>query len=91
MKDKTNLWRLYNSATAYGRKPSDFFELETDFGKWALDEACLTVGRRFENMLNEGKNPFAGMQMGRGTEAQRYAPVAKGNIRKVKIKENGTW
>ena len=60
MKDKTNLWRLYNSATAYGRRPSDFMQLETEIAAWALDEACLVTGRKFENMFNEGKNPFSG-------------------------------
>lgn len=65
-------------------------QLETEIAAWALDEACLMIGRKFENLLNEGKNPFADTQMGR-SEAQSYAPVAKGNIKRVAIKENGTW
>lgn len=65
-------------------------QLETEIAAWALDEACLSIGRRFENLLNEGKNPFVDAQMGR-SEAQDYAPMAKGNIRKVKINANGTW
>lgn len=87
MKDKNNLWRLYNQSTGYGCRPSDFFELETDLAKWSLNEACLVIGRRFENMLNEGKNPFSSPSVGRG----RYAPVANGKIRKIKIPENGIW
>lgn len=66
-------------------------QLETDIAKWALDEACLAIGRRFENMLNDGKNPFADAQVGSGSGTQGYAPISNGNIRKVKIKENGTW
>src|SRR5512137_115704 len=59
-REKLNLLRLYNQATAYGQKPSDFFELETEIGCWALDEACLRVGRRVENNLNSGKDAFYG-------------------------------
>ncbi len=89
MKDKTNLWRLYNSATGYSKRPSDFFELETELAAWALDEACLVVGRRFENMLNEGKNPFSGASKVEGQTS--YAPVPKRGMRRVKINPNGTW
>jgi hypothetical protein len=90
VKDKTNLWRLYSSATAYGKRPSDFVQLETEIAAWALDEACLMTGRKFENLINEGKNPFADAQTGKGSRTS-YAPVASGNIKRVKIKENGTW
>lgn len=89
MKDKTNLWRLYNSAIAYGKRPSEFMQLETEIAAWALDEACLMIGRRFENALNEGKNPF-GVSNNAGPAP--YAPMPKrNNLRKVKINQNGTW
>ena len=84
---------MYNIATAYGLRPSQFLNLETEIAAWALDEACLMTGRKFENLLNEGKSPFSDLQMGRfaGSEVQRYAPVASGNIKRVKINANGTW
>lgn len=88
--DKTNLWRLYNSATAYSKRPSDFARLETELAAWALDEACLVVGRKFENMLNEGKNPFAGLGISSNGKTS-YAPVPKRGLRRVKINPNGTW
>jgi hypothetical protein len=68
-------------------------QLETAIAAWALDEACLMIGRKFENLLNEGKDPFddAPLRVGSGSGTQSYAPVAKGNIKRVKIKENGTW
>jgi hypothetical protein len=75
-------------ATAYGRRPSDFVQLETEFGAWSLDEACLALGRRYENMINEGKNPFSDSSVN-GSGA--YAPAAKANMKRVKIKANGTW
>jgi hypothetical protein len=87
-------------ATAYGKRPSDFFMLETEIGAWVLDEACLVEGRRVENMLNEGKDPFDltpgqpnpyPSQMGREYGKGGYAPAAKGNMKRVKIKVNGTW
>jgi hypothetical protein len=55
-------------------------QFETEIAAWALDEACLVIGRKFENMLNEGKNPFD-MQMGKG---QKFASAPKRNIKKVK-------
>jgi hypothetical protein len=39
-------------------------QLETEIGAWALDEACLMIGRKFENMLNEGKDPFSRQSTG---------------------------
>lgn len=81
MKVKTNLWRLYNQSTGYGCRPSDFFELETDLAKWALDEACLVTGRKFENMLQKGKNPFEDAAL---SAKQGFASAPKRRIKKVK-------
>lgn len=64
-------------------------QLETEIAAWALDEACLMIGRKFENLLNEGKNPFNDQLS--VSDKQGYAPVAKGNIKKIKINANGTW
>ena len=89
MKDKTNLWRLYNAATAYKRRPSSYFRLETDIAKWALDEACLLTGRRFEAMLHEGKNPFASLAVTDGKNG--YAPMATPTMKRMKIPESGIW
>lgn len=80
---------MYNAATAYKRRPSSYFRLETDLAKWLLDETCLMTGRRFEAMLNEGKNPFAAL----GTKERKsgYAPMATANIKRMKIPESGIW
>jgi hypothetical protein len=81
---------LYNTATAYGKRPSDFFALETEIGAWALDEACLVIGRKFENSFNEGKNPFTDT-LPSPNGSGRYRSAANAKMRRVKIKENGTW
>lgn len=82
MREKINLWRLYNQASGYGKRPSDFFpELETDLAKWALDEACLMVGRTYESALQEGKDPFKGSA---AVNSKKYASVPKTKIKKVK-------
>jgi len=54
--------------------------------RWALDETCMALGRRFEKLMNEGKDPFDdGVQTGKFRSA-------KGHVRKkVKIKADGTW
>ena len=95
MKVKPNLWRLYNAATAYGGRPSDYFELETELAAWQLDEACLIVGRRIENNLNQGKDMwdgFSAAEIGTTVGKKKYSSV-KGlrPLKKVKIKPNGTW
>ena len=83
---KTNLWRLYNLATGYGQRPSDFFELETDLARWALDETCLATGRQIEKLMQDGKEPFDdGVQTGKFRSAKAHVR------KKVKIKADGTW
>jgi len=82
---------LYNQATAYGKRPSDFVQLETEIGAWALDEACLVIGRRFENMLSEGKNPFSDQSSVNSGTRRGYRSAARHGMKRVKIKANGTW
>lgn len=65
-------------------------QLETEIAAWALDEACLMIGRKFENMFNEGKNPFSGVSTSPSGK-QDYAPVPKRGIRRMKIPESGIW
>lgn len=88
MREKPNLWRLYNSATGYGRRPSDFYELETDLAKWYLDESCLTLGRRYESEINAGRNPFGAST---ALSAKSYRSAKNSVKKKVKIKSDGTW
>lgn len=56
-------------------------QLETEIAAWALDEACLTLGRKFENLLNEGKNPFSDRLP--VSSKQGYASAPKRLIKKV--------
>lgn len=55
--------------------------LETDLAAWALDEACLMTGRKFENMLNKGENPFEDSAL---SVKQGFASAPKRKIKKVK-------
>lgn len=93
MKDKTNLWRVYNAATAYGCRPSDFFTLETELAAWQLDEACLMVGRRVENNLNNNKDAFAGFEGTGilGAVKRGYQSAKQFVKKKIKIPESGVW
>ncbi len=88
MRDKVNLWRLYNTATAYGVLPCDLFPgLETDLARWYLNEAALMTGRAFENALNEGKDPFKGSAP---VSSKQFASAPKHRVRKVRsLKEIG--
>lgn len=93
-KEKLNLLRVYNAASAFGKRPSEFFAFETEIGAWLFDEACLSVGRRVENNVNNGKDPFEGFSQVSGVRSQvsGYRSV-KGTrpMKKVKIKADGTW
>jgi len=55
-------------------------QFETEIAAWALDEACLVVGRKYENMLNEGKNPFDQMT----SKNQKFASAPKNRVKKVR-------
>lgn len=83
MRDKTALWRLYQMGTAYGVRPSAFVEFETELAKWALDEACLIIGRTFENALQEGKNPFELTGEKKKVKGQ-FASAPKHRVHKIK-------
>ena len=84
-----NLARIHNLASAYGLRPSDFFEFETELGAFQLDEACLIVGRRIEHNVSEGKPAFEGL--GSGSVKREYRSVKHLAKKTVKIKEDGTW
>lgn len=85
MKDETNLWRLYNLATAYGKRPSEIIPTETALSDWQLDEACLMVGRRMEKELSEGKTATV-------SPSVKEKPRSARNLvrKKVNVK-NGVW
>jgi len=81
---------LYNTASAYGKRPSDFFRFETELGAWQFDEACLIVGRRVEQNVNSNQAPFAGFDL--PMDKSRGFRSAKQLVRrKVKIRPDGTW
>jgi len=93
VREKPNLWRLYSAATAYGCRPSDFVQLETELAEWQLDEACLMVGRRVEKNMNDGKDAFDGFDGGGLLNAvkRKYRSAKQFVKRTMKIPENGVW
>jgi hypothetical protein len=91
VKEPTNLARLHSLASAYGGRPSDFFEIETELGAFQLDEACLRVGRHIENNVNNNKPAFEGLGTSGKVVQKEYRSVKHLAKKKVKIKEDGTW
>lgn len=84
---KLNAWRLHSLATAYGKRPSELLGLQTDLGRWSLDEACLVIGRKIENALKDGKDPFPQETI----KAGKFRS-AKGLARKkMKVPKSGIW
>jgi hypothetical protein len=83
---------LYNAAISYGKKPSQFFDFETELGAWQLDEACLVVGRQVENNLSNGRSAFDGFVLPVSTKSKGYAAIkGKYPVRKMKVPANGIW
>ncbi len=76
-------------ATTYGKRPSQFFQLETEIAEWQLDEACLIVGLECEAEIAKGSNPFGSANA--ILSSGKYASAPKERIRKVTIKPDGTW
>lgn len=89
---KENLLRVHNLADAYGKRPSEIVNLQTVWGAYQFDEACLVVGRRVEKNVNEGKDPFHGFPQGGSPNGKSKFRSAKHLAkRKVKIPTNGIW
>lgn len=83
--DRLNLLRLHNLAAAYHQRPSQILGLETELASWALDEACLMVGRRVENNLAQDKAAFDGFDMPAMKTAQGYESTGHQPVKKVKL------
>lgn len=60
-------------------------QLETEIAAWALDEACLVIGRRFDNMLSNGEDPFSDQLS--VSSNQKFASAPKRKIKIVKSNE----
>ncbi len=60
--------------------------LETDLGRWYLDEACLVAGRRIQKMIDEGKDPFPD-----ASKPGSFRSAKGRKIKKVKFKPDGTF
>ena len=83
---------MHLTGKTYGKKPSDLLGLKTEWGAWQFDELCAIVGLWVEGNLAQGKAMFDGLEASNPISAkQKYAPVASGNIKRVKINPNGTW
>lgn len=69
-------------------------KLETELAAWQLDEACLIVGRRVENNVNNGKDMwhgFGGSTGLAGAVKRGYRSAKQFVMKKMKIPESGVW
>lgn len=87
----SNLWRLWNLSTAYGRRASEIIGCETEIGAWALDETCLVVGRHIEKAIHEGKDPFDELFTARVKGRASFASAVTAKAKRMKIPDNGVW
>ena len=63
--------------------------METPWGAYQLDTACLLSGREAEKAISEGKTPFVAAP-GKSTQQFRDPRRLK-RAKTVKVKSDGTW
>jgi hypothetical protein len=92
VKARENAIFLHNICDAYGVLPSDYLQVDTPWARWQVDVTVLLIGRQAEAEAIENKQGRQGYSaVGRGqTSGYRSAAPMRG-LRKVKIRENGTW
>lgn len=88
MKEKKNLIVLHNICETYGVTPGIYLGMDTQWGRWQMDEITLLTGRKAEREANQTQ---PGSTVGTG-KTVGYKNAASGRkLKRVKIKPNGTW
>lgn len=92
---------MHSLAASYGQRPSGILGLDpSSWEAYQLDVATLQAGRYIENKLAErdkdGRPLYSleGLLRGEGPGARggsQFASMSKPGLRKVQIKEDGTW
>ena len=91
------MWNLHSLSATYHLRPSEVIGVDDPWAAYQFDMAVAQFGAVVEGKLNErdkkGK-PVTTLARLLGDEAaatQEYAPVSAVGLRKVRVKEDGTW
>ena len=81
----------------YHRRPSEVIGVDDPWATYQFDMAVAQFGAWVEGKLNERdksgkpKHSLAKLLGDETAIAQEYAPVSAVGLRKVRVKEDGTW
>jgi hypothetical protein len=91
------LWKLHLLASEYGQRPSGILGVQDQWAAYELDLACMTVARRAERAMADGKSVEEALGDSRKGDS-RIAPTAtayadpRGLVTKrMRIPESGIW
>lgn len=91
------MWNLHSLSVTYHRRPSEIIGVDDHWAAYQFDLVVAQFGAWVEGKLNErdkkGK-PVTTLAKLLGDEAaqvREYAPVSVVGLRKVRVKEDGTW
>lgn len=91
------MWNLHSLSATYSQRPSAVIGVEDPWAAYQFDMAVAQFGTWVENRLAErdkdGKPKYDLAQL-LGDEAageRYYTPVSAEGLRKVRVKEDGTW
>ena len=91
------MWNLHSLSVTYQRRPSEVIGVDDPWAAYQFDLAVAQFGAWVEGKLNErdkkGKpvNSLAKLLGDEAARTQEYAPVSAVGLRKVRVKEDGTW
>jgi len=80
---------MHSLAEAYGPRPSQRLQLQTEWAAYQFDEACLMAGRAAEKAALENRNQFPAGN-GHKPGKTRFRSLRGMATKKVKVK-NGVW
>ena len=81
----------------YHQRPSEVVGIDDTWAAYQFDMAVAQFGAWVEGKLNErdtkGKpvNSLAKLLGDEAAQVQEYAPISAMGLRKVRVKEDGTW
>ena len=84
-------------SVTYQRRPSEVIGVDDPWAAYQFDLAVAQFGAWVEGKLNERdkagkpKHSLAKLLGDEAAQVQEYAPVSAEGLRKVRVKEDGTW
>ena len=91
------MWNLHSLSVTYHRRPSEVIGVDDPWAAYQFDMAVAQFGAWVEGKLSERdkagkpKHSLAKLLGDEAAQVQECAPVSAVGLRKVRVKEDGTW